>query len=195
MAVNATQRDPKVEQVHETLHAMESWPHWSEIARGAEKEYGMPREEFDRMLPEFQRFMALLRSYPGLGMLSPQVDNIWHSLILNTRRYQEFCEKFIGRFVHHLPCSSYDLYGFSRESSSICDEPPATCTDPWPAPPDPSPVPDPPPTPDPDPSHHDMHTIIEQGSSRFVATYTSVFGVAPDVAIWPRVALVEAIAQ
>jgi hypothetical protein len=135
--------------------------------------------------------MALLRRYPRLGMLSPQVDQIWHSLILNTIRYREFCSQYIGRFVDHLPCSSYDLYGFSVDS--ICEEPPATCTDPWPAPPDPSPLPDPPPTPD--PSHHDMHTIIEQGSSRFIDTYTLVFGVTPDVSIWPRTAQVSALAQ
>jgi hypothetical protein len=169
-----------------TLEAMQTWPHWSEIARGAEKEYKLSQEEFDRILPEFQRFMALLQAFPGLGMLSEKVDVLWHSLILNTARYREFCSLYIGRFVDHLPCSSYELYGFSG-MSSICEEPPATCTDPWPAPPDPSP--------EPEPKPDDMHAIIEQGSSRFVAAYTTVFGVAPDVAVWPRVALVDAIAQ
>ena len=38
MAIDVTQRNLEAEQVHETFHAMQSWPHWSEIALGAEKE-------------------------------------------------------------------------------------------------------------------------------------------------------------
>jgi hypothetical protein len=185
MAIDVMQHTSNTtKQVYETLQAMQSWPHWLEIARGAEKEYGMSQEEFYRILPEFQRFMALLKAFPGLGMLSEKVDMLWHSLILNTARYREFCSLYIGRFVDHLPCSSYELYGFSQDSQ--CKEPPATCTDPWPAPPDPSPVPD--------EMVPDMHTVIVQGAPRFVHLYTRIFGCAPDPVIWPRTSLVDAVA-
>jgi hypothetical protein len=184
MAIDVMQHtsNEQVKQVYKTLSAMQSWPHWSEIARGAEKEYGMTQEEYAGILPEFQRFMSLLKVFPGLGMLSERVDIVWHSLILNTARYREFCSQYIGRFVDHLPCSSYDLYGFPQKGE-ICEEPPSTCYGPNPPPPDPSPV----------PSEY-IHTVISQCSPQFVAFYTSVFGAAPDLEIWPRVSLVDGVA-
>jgi hypothetical protein len=173
------------QRVHALLAQMQAWPHWSEIALGAQKEYGMSEQEFSTVLPEFQRFMALSAEYRGLGMLGERPDVIWHSLILNTGRYREYCQTFMGRFVDHLPCSSYGFYGVGDAQADMCKEPPATCMDPWPAPPDPSPVP---------PKRGNMHQSILEGAPRFVAAYTEVFGHAPDVAIWPRAALVDGIA-
>ena len=161
---------------------MQEWPHWGEIARGAQKE-GMTEEAFSQALPEFQRFMALVSGYPGLGMLSEQVDQVWHALILNTVRYREFCQEFIGRFVDHLPCSSYELYGISE--TSICKTPPSSCTDPYPAPPDPSPVPK---------RQEALRYAIENGSLRFLEAYRETFEVEPDAAIWQRATLVDGIA-
>lgn len=31
------------------------------------------------------------------------VDNMWHCYILTTREYEGFCQKFFGRFMHHVP--------------------------------------------------------------------------------------------
>lgn len=168
------------EAVRETVVSMQAWPHWTEIAHGAHKEYGISPEDFFLILPEYQRFMALLRGYPGLGMLSEKVDILWHAHLLNTRRYQDFCTSFIGHFVHHLPCSSYDLYGFTPKAE-ICEEPPATCMDPFP--------------PSDDDDLNPMHAIIRDGAPRFIAAYTAVFGHAPSEELWPRVVLVDAIAQ
>ena len=130
--------DPAIQQVFETFTGMQAWPHWREIAGGAAKEYGVSQVEFEQVLPEYQRFMALSVAFPGLGMLGPRIDILWHSHILNTIRYASFCTEYMGRFVHHLPCSSYEIYGVPGEAQAgICNEPPATCMDPWPAPPDP----------------------------------------------------------
>ncbi len=183
-----------VQKAQEAFTAMQAWPHWSEIARGAEKEYGISRQEFDSLLPEYQRFMALSAAFPGLGMLGPRVDILWHSHILNTVRYREFCDQCVGRVVNHLPCSSYELYGIGPQAG-ICNEPPATCEDPWPAPPDPSPVP-PEPEPELNPLQHaQMRQAILDASPRFVAAYIQTFGYVPPLEFWPRTALVEAIAQ
>jgi hypothetical protein len=38
-----------------------------------------------------------------VSMPSQAVDVLWHELILHTRQYQQFCDKAIGRFLHHVP--------------------------------------------------------------------------------------------
>jgi hypothetical protein len=51
--------------------------------------------------------MALVAlRYKELGMHSSEVDEIWHSFILFTREYAEFCEKVCGQMIHHRPNTS-----------------------------------------------------------------------------------------
>ena len=46
---------------------------------------------------------AALRDGQVIGMPSHAVDEAWHGLILCTARYQAFCDKAYGRFMHHHP--------------------------------------------------------------------------------------------
>lgn len=86
------------------LSAIQAWPHWEEIGKVAKKEYGVEEEQFKALLPEYQQFMGLIIvGYHGLGMFSADIDRIWHSHILSTHRYQDFCESLHGQFIHHIP--------------------------------------------------------------------------------------------
>lgn len=38
-----------------------------------------------------------------LGMPSVVVDGAWHAFVLCTAQYQEFCMKFFGEMIHHVP--------------------------------------------------------------------------------------------
>jgi len=38
-----------------------------------------------------------------VAMPSQVVDDAWHEFILFTRKYESFCKKALGRFVHHTP--------------------------------------------------------------------------------------------
>jgi hypothetical protein len=31
------------------------------------------------------------------------MDEMWHAFVLHTKDYAEFCDRYLGRFVHHLP--------------------------------------------------------------------------------------------
>ncbi len=42
-------------------------------------------------------------------MPSVLVDALWHAFILDTQRYQQFCQKAFGQFFHHVP--SYTTQG------------------------------------------------------------------------------------
>ncbi|MGZ8261169.1 MAG: glycine-rich domain-containing protein [Caldimonas sp.] len=51
-----------------------------------------------------QFFMACSRSNGQfVAMPSKVVDAYWHALILDTRGYAEWCDRTLGRFLHHIP--------------------------------------------------------------------------------------------
>jgi hypothetical protein len=57
----------------------------------------------------FKRYMALVGlGYRGLGMVSPEVDEVWHAFILFTKDYADFCRSVFGEFIHHVPRTSRD---------------------------------------------------------------------------------------
>ena len=41
-----------------------------------------------------------------VAMPSQVVDDAWHEFILFTRQYQQFCERGLGRFLHHTPAAA-----------------------------------------------------------------------------------------
>jgi len=41
-----------------------------------------------------------------VAMPSQVVDDAWHEFILFTRHYQEFCQRGLGRFLHHTPAEA-----------------------------------------------------------------------------------------
>lgn len=171
MTTVAVSVDQKVEQAREVLKRIESWPHWPEIGLGAQKEYGLTPEQFAERLPEYQRFLALCTVNPGIGMTSESIDQLWHSHILNTQRYDDFCNDVVGRKIHHLPCSSYVLYGVEpRAADSDCGDcsvcrVPTTCYGKL--------------KPD-----EDVRESIMHSGQRFWDSYQEVFGEVPD--IWYR---------
>ncbi len=168
--------DERVAQAKQTLQVIQAWPHWNEIALCAQKEYTLSPEQFRLRLPEYQRFMALCAVYPGIGMISEQIDLLWHSHILHTALYDGFCELVIGRKIHHLPCSSYALYGVApanaTDDCTTCQLPaiPSTCYGKRS-----------------DEMMPDLRQSILEGGQRFFAAYRLVFG-EPDPTLWARTA-------
>src|SRR4026207_1044491 len=63
--------------------------------------------ETDAAVNEFRKYMALVAlGYSELGMHSPEVDEVWHTFILFTREYAEFCHRICGAMIHHRPNTS-----------------------------------------------------------------------------------------
>lgn len=65
--------------------------------------------EFMEAFTEFKKYVVLSRLYPNkrLAMPSRKVDEVWHQFILFTPQYHEFCEKFLGGYLHHVPKTSF----------------------------------------------------------------------------------------
>jgi hypothetical protein len=68
------------------------------------KDEGMERPHAERVLTEALKFLAACGANQG-SALSPseQVDVGWHTFVLYTEAYQEFCTRVAGRFIHHSP--------------------------------------------------------------------------------------------
>jgi len=68
--------------------------------------YDLPEDEVRDLFQETKKFVAIGASpnvYINDDLLI--IDEMWHNFILFTPVYAQFCERFFGRFVHHIPTS------------------------------------------------------------------------------------------
>lgn len=69
----------------------------------------------------FETDLSILLNYlnnsKGQQVPSKACDEIWHNMILYTQRYPDFCNKYFGRFIHHIPndkrCEADDCFNCS----------------------------------------------------------------------------------
>lgn len=55
---------------------------------------------------ELKRYLILAGDSDAgdsIGMMSTEVDNLWHTFLLFTKEYQAFCNDMFGKFIHHCP--------------------------------------------------------------------------------------------
>jgi hypothetical protein len=61
-------------------------------------------QRVERALNEYKQFLALMHWNPEAVLVpSEDIDEVWHTHVLNTARYQADCETIFGRFQHHFP--------------------------------------------------------------------------------------------
>ncbi|MFI1401082.1 glycine-rich domain-containing protein [Streptomyces sp. NPDC020681] len=62
-----------------------------------------------RIVAQTAAFLAASAHAPGQRLVpSKLVDIGWHTFILHTVDYADFCERVVGRFVHHVPETEAD---------------------------------------------------------------------------------------
>ncbi|MAY41072.1 MULTISPECIES: hypothetical protein [unclassified Neptuniibacter] len=59
--------------------------------------------------------ISLLAKRKALAMPSQAVDVAWHEFILFTREYHHFCNKALGRFLHHTPAEAMSSPTIAQE--------------------------------------------------------------------------------
>jgi hypothetical protein len=56
---------------------------------------------------ELKRYMVLSRTCEQpLPMFSAVVDAAWHQFVLFTTQYQDYCLRYLGSFLHHVPAGA-----------------------------------------------------------------------------------------
>lgn len=69
------------------------------------KDYGVSDALAQLHERELKRFLIICaETYPkNTEMLSTQVDNLWHTFILFTKDYRQYCDECFGQFLDHAP--------------------------------------------------------------------------------------------
>jgi hypothetical protein len=67
---------------------------------------GWSREYADNIAAAYKRYLVMQVKYPDDAediLLAKDVDEFWHTHILQTRKYFEDCQAMFGRYLHHEP--------------------------------------------------------------------------------------------
>lgn len=65
---------------------------------------GWSAQHIERMAQAYKRFLILLARYPGVTIAPTRdIDTVWHTHILDTRKYAADCQHIFGEFLHHYP--------------------------------------------------------------------------------------------
>ncbi len=63
----------------------------------------VPLEAAQHHFEETKKFIIVCGMLPDECSPSTKLDGMWHHFILHTKDYKNFCERYIGRFIHHNP--------------------------------------------------------------------------------------------
>jgi hypothetical protein len=77
---------------------------WARLVKRIIKDEDIQRPLAERIINQALAFLLLCARAPdGKFSPSPLVDIGWHTFILYTKPYADFCDKASGRFIHHAP--------------------------------------------------------------------------------------------
>ena len=87
-----------------SLNAVMAYSNPGLVAR-LQRKLELTEEQATALFEDTKRFLyicGLASSGSGFSP-TPIIDEGWHNFILFTKDYYEFCHKFFGRFIHHVP--------------------------------------------------------------------------------------------
>jgi hypothetical protein len=90
-------------------HELARYQHEDLIARFLER-WAVPRAEAEELFEELKKWLWLNarlneRALPTL-MVSPStrlIDEMWHTFLLYSVDYTQFCDRYFGFYLHHFP--------------------------------------------------------------------------------------------
>ncbi len=65
--------------------------------------YDWTEDRSRSVFEDTKRYLFLARTTSLPLIPPPDVDEVWHNFILFTVDYASFCERFLGKFIHHRP--------------------------------------------------------------------------------------------
>ena len=65
---------------------------------------GWTLDQATQAIEQYRRFLFLTYRYPQQTIVpSREVDQVWHTHILDTEKYRDDCDQLFGRFIDHWP--------------------------------------------------------------------------------------------
>lgn len=78
--------------------------------------WGWTRQQVFRAIKRYKTFLFINYLYPHILLVPTQdIDRVWHSHILHTRKYRQDCEMLFGDFIDHQPES--ELWGETQQQN------------------------------------------------------------------------------
>ncbi|WP_405597985.1 hypothetical protein OG741_15055 [Streptomyces sp. NBC_01410] len=102
---------------------------FNRLADFCAEEYGMERSVAERVMDEGLAFLDVMGRTGESLSPSKVVDPAWHTFMLHSTEYTEWCLSRYGRYIHHAPNSRYrdkaamvDVVGKIRAAGYAVDE-------------------------------------------------------------------------
>lgn len=84
------------------IHEIMAYRHDNVLSRYI-RDYGATRENAALCFEALKQFLIVCAVGEGGKTSSQPVDDMWHTFLLFTRDYREFCLEHFGRFIDHRP--------------------------------------------------------------------------------------------
>lgn len=88
------------------LVALANYQHEETILRFTDA-FALSEEEAEDVFHEMKKLLALMVRYPEEYVFTHEplwvLDEMWHTFLMYTADYADFCQRYFGRMVHHAP--------------------------------------------------------------------------------------------
>jgi hypothetical protein len=74
------------------------------------REHHISLTEWENRWFEWKRFLVMTALLKRVPMYSPEVDEVWHEMLMFTREYEEFSKNFLKTVLHHSPNASAEKF-------------------------------------------------------------------------------------
>ena len=74
-----------------------------QVVHRLQKQLKISEQEASGLFRDTLQFLFLCGTHGGHLAPTRTIDEGWHAFILHTQDYAEFCDRFFGRFLHHVP--------------------------------------------------------------------------------------------
>lgn len=94
---------------------------WERLVNRIISDESVERELAERIMDQAIGFLRLCALEPDAGYApSKLVDIGWHTFLMYTRAYAQFCDELCGRFIHHEPSDKQGVvYGIGEAHKSM----------------------------------------------------------------------------
>lgn len=96
------------EEVESIIRRAEAF-RMDEVALRYAEDSGATPTQVEEHLRELKRYLVMLAVRGEPLVMGGPVDALWHTWMLFSRSYVEFCERVAGRYLHHQPGRDHDL--------------------------------------------------------------------------------------
>lgn len=68
------------------------------------KENGWPIDQVNEVEKQYKGFLHICKNYTNLDVMpTKNIDEFWHTHILDTEKYMDDCDNIFGHYLHHYP--------------------------------------------------------------------------------------------